>query len=73
MDLKEIAKLHEKCKECGEDLYSFLEREFPDISIEERLKIMASILNEHLEEYDYDQADKLKREDYSITRFHPKR
>ncbi len=73
MDLKKIADLHEKCKECGEDLYSFLEREFPDISIEERLRIMASILNEHLEEYDYDQADKLKRDDYSITRFHPKR
>ena len=72
MDLKKIATLHEKCKECGDDLYSFLEREFPDISIEERLKIMASILNEHLEEYEFNQADKLKREGYSITKFCPK-
>ncbi len=73
MDLAKIRSLHEKCKEEGCDLYSFLEKEFPDIPIEDRLKIMAAVLNEHLEEYSYDQADKLKKEGYAITKFFPKR
>ncbi|BCD62979.1 MULTISPECIES: hypothetical protein [Nitratiruptor] len=73
MDLAKINALHQKCKERGCDLYSFLEEEFPDIAIEDRLKIMATILNDYLEEYTYNQTDKIKREDYSITKFFPKR
>ncbi len=72
MDLNEITKLHNRCLQGDCDLYTFLEQEFPDISIEERLKIMAEILNEFLEEYYFDTQDKLKRDDYSITRFFPK-
>ncbi len=73
MDLEKIQALHKKCQAQECDLYSFLEKEFPELSIEDRLKVMASVLNEHLEEYEYNQADKLKREDYSITKFYPKK
>jgi len=69
----DIEKLHRKCQEGECDLYSFLEKELPELSIEDRLKVMAEILNDYLEEYDYDQADKLKRESYSITKFKPKK
>ncbi len=73
MDLKRIEELHKECKKGDKDLYSFLEERHPDISIEDRLKLMAEVLNEYLEEYDYDQSDKLKKEGYSITRFVPKK
>ena len=69
----DIEALHRKCQEKGCDLYSFLEQEFPKLSIEERLKVMAEILNDYLEEYEYDQKDKLKRQSYFITRFFPKK
>ena len=58
-------------QEC--DLYSFLEKELPELSIEERLKVMAEVLNEYLEEYNYDSSKKIKRDAYSITQFHPKK
>ena len=73
MDLKRIEALHKECKKGDKDLYSFLEERHPELSIEERLKMMAEVLNEYLEEYHYDQADKLKKEEYSITRFVPKK
>jgi len=69
----DIEKLYEKSMRSDEDLYSFLEKELPDLSIEDRLKVMASILNDYLESYEYDQKEKLKREEYSITKFKPKR
>ena len=69
----DIKTLHSKCKEGTCDLYSFLEKELPDLDIEARLKVMAEILNDYLEEYDYNQADKLKRDSYSITKFYPKK
>ena len=73
MDLEKIKKLHEKCCQGRSDLYSFLEEELPELSTEDRLKVMAQVLNEHLDEYEYDQRDKLKRDDYSITKFFPKK
>jgi len=73
VDLKRIEELHKECKKGDKDLYSFLEERHPELSIEERLKMMAEVLNEYLEEYHYDQADKLKKEGYSITRFVPKK
>ena len=69
----DIKKLHTKCKNQEEDLYSFLEKELPELSIEERLKVMAEVLNEYLEEYEYDSSKKIKRDAYSITQFHPKK
>jgi len=73
MDLKEIKELNQKCQAQKKDLYSFLEEEFPDMAIEKRLEVMANVLNEHLEDYTYNQADKLKKEGYAITKFYPKR
>ncbi len=70
MDIKD---LHKKCKMQECDLYSFLEKELPELSIEERLKVMAEVLNEYLEEYNYDSSKKIKRDAYSITQFHPKK
>jgi len=69
----DIKKLHQKCQEGECDLYSFLEKELPELGIEDRLKVMAEILNDYLEEYEYDQSDKLKRNEYSITKFKPKK
>ncbi len=69
----DIEVLHKKCQKSDCDLYSFLEKELPDLDIEERLRVMAEILNDYLEEYDYNQADKLKRDSYSITKFYPKK
>ena len=69
----DIKKLHEKCKTQQSDLYSFLEKELPELSIEDRLKLMAEVLNEYLEEYNYDNTKKIKRDAYSITQFHPKK
>ncbi|MRI59104.1 MAG: hypothetical protein C6H99_06335 [Epsilonproteobacteria bacterium] len=73
MDLEKIKNLHQKCQKQKSDLYTFLEEELPQLNVEDRLKVMAEVLNEHLEEYEYDQADKLKREEYSITKFYPKK
>ncbi|BCD68780.1 hypothetical protein [Nitratiruptor sp. YY09-18] len=73
MDLEKIKKLHNSCQEQEHDLYSYLEKTLPELDIEERLKVMASILNEYLDEYEYNQKDKLKRQDYSITKFFPKK
>ncbi len=69
----DIARLHQKCKAQGSDLYSFLEKELPHLDIEKRLKVMAEVLNEYFEEYEYDSSKKIKRDVYSITQFHPKK
>ncbi len=75
MDLSEknIKNLHENCKNQNEDLYMFLKKEFPEISTEERLKYLAAILNDYLEEYKWDEkAPRHKDEGYSIVKFFPK-
>ncbi|MRI84192.1 MAG: hypothetical protein C6I00_07220 [Nitratiruptor sp.] len=72
MEREQIDALHGKCQEQSADLYTFLEQELPDLSIEERLKVMAHILNDYLPQYRYDpQGEKLKRQEYSITKFFP--
>ena len=46
----------------------FLKKEFPDISIEDRLKYLATILNDFFEDYEFDEnAPRHKDEDYSIV------
>ena len=69
----DIKALHQHCKEQSKDLYTFLEEKLPHLDTEGRLKVMAEILNDYLEEYEFNQKDKLKRDEYSITRFFPKR
>jgi hypothetical protein len=68
-----IKEIHQKCQKQSEDLYSFLEKELPSLTVDERLKVMAEVLNDYLEEYEYNQKDKLKKEEYSITKFFPKK
>jgi len=74
MDLSEeyIAKLHNKCKNQTDDLYMFLKKEFPDMDIEDRLKYLATILNDFLEEYRWNDNDRHSDEGYSIVKFYPK-
>jgi DNA-binding transcriptional regulator GbsR (MarR family) len=76
VDLSEenIKKLHQKCKQQDKDLYMFLKDEFPDLSTEDRLKYLATVLNDFLEEYEWDEkAPRHKDEGYSIVKFFPKK
>ena len=75
LDLSEenIKKLHQKCKAQNKDLYMFLKDEFPDISVEDRLKYLATVLNDFIEEYEWDEkAPRHRDEGYSIVKFRPK-
>ena len=68
-----MKKLHQKCKTQDKDLYMFLKDEFPDISVEDRLKYLAGILNDFIEEYEWDEkAPRHKDEGYLIVKFQPK-
>jgi len=74
LSVENIKKLHEKCKNQNEDLYMFLKKEFPNMKIEDRLKYLATILNDHFEDYEYDEnAPRHKDEGYSIVKFYPKK
>ena len=76
LDLSEenIKRLNEKCQKQDKHLYEFLKEEFPDISIDDRLKYLATILNDHFEDYDFDEkAQRHKEEGYSIVKFWPNR
>ena len=76
IDLSEenIKKLHKKCKGQDKDLYMFLKEEFPELSTEERLKYLATILNDFLEEYEWNEnAPRHRDEGYSIVKFYPKK
>jgi len=69
-----IEKLHNKCKSQDKDLYMFLKDEFPKMDIEDRLKYLATILNDFLEEYEWNEdAPRHKDEGYSIVKFYPKK
>jgi len=71
---KNIKKLHQRCKQQDKDLYLFLKDEFPDLSTEDRLKYLATVLNDFLEEYEWDEkAPRHKDEGYSIVKFFPKK
>ena len=72
LSLENIKNLHNKCKNQKEDLYTFLKKEFPSLSVEERLKYLATILNDFIEEYEWDEKNRHKDEGYSIVKFYPK-
>lgn len=67
-----ILKLHTKAQMQKEDLYTFLKKEFPDLSAEERLQYLAAILNDYLEAYDFDPDDEYRVDGYIVKRFFPK-
>jgi len=73
LSVEHIARLHEKAMAQSEDLYTFLLREFPDIPVEERLQYLAAILNDHFDDYAFDNDDELKHDGYIVKRFYPKR
>jgi hypothetical protein len=75
LDLSEenIKRLHEKCKKQDKDLYLFLKNEMPDISVDGRLKYLAGVLNDFIEEYEWnEEAGRHKDGGYSIVKFRPK-
>jgi len=74
LSVENIKRLHEKCKNQDKDLYMFLKDEMPDIPTEERLKYLASVLNDYIEEYEWnEQGERHSDEGYSIVKFYPKR
>ena len=75
LDLSEenIKNLHSKCKNQDKHLYEFLKDEFPLMKIDDRLKYLAAILNDFLEEYEWNDNDRIKEEGYSIVKFYPKK
>ena len=68
-----ILKLHTRAQLQDEDLYTFLKRELPKLEPEERLQYLAAILNDYLEEYEYDNSDEMSMDGYRIKRFFPKK
>ena len=72
LSVENIAKLHNKCKNQDKDLYTFLKEEYPNISVEDRLKYLSTVLNDFFEEYKFDNEDRYKEEGYSIVKFFPK-
>ncbi|AZV45916.1 hypothetical protein C3L23_01120 [Nautilia sp. PV-1] len=74
LSIENIKRLHEKCKAQGKDLYMFLKDEMPDISTEDRLKYLATVLNDYIEEYEWNEQDKRHKDNgYSIVKFWPKK
>jgi len=67
-----ILKLHTKAQLQSDDLYTFLKRELPNITAEDRLKYLSAILNDFFEAYHYDNEDEFRADGYIIKRFYPK-
>jgi hypothetical protein len=75
LDLSEefIAQLNRECQNQSDHLYQFLKGRFPELSVEERLKYLATILNDHFDDYQFDQNGERARDGgYSIVKFFPK-
>ncbi|NPA88481.1 MAG: hypothetical protein GXO01_07190 [Epsilonproteobacteria bacterium] len=73
LSIENIKRLNEKCQNQDKDLYMFLKDEFPEMDIEDRLKYLATILNDHFEDYEFNEdAPRHKDEGYSIVKFWPK-
>ena len=67
LSLENIKNLHNKCKNQKEDLYTFLKKEFPSLSVEERLKYLATILNDFIEEYEWDEKNRSSKTNIRIN------
>ncbi len=72
LSIGNILKLHTKAQLQKEDLYSFLKKEMPEITPEERLQYLSAILNDHLEAYAFNTDDEYRVDGYIIKRFYPK-
>ena len=72
LSVEHIAKLQAELQKQDADLYSFLKQRFPDISVEDRLKYLSTVLNDYFEAYEYDEEDEMSVDGYIIKRFFPK-
>ncbi len=72
LSIGNILKLNTKAQLQKEDLYTFLKKEMPDISAEDRLKYLSAVLNDFFEAYTYDNEDEFRADGYVIKRFYPK-
>jgi DNA-binding transcriptional regulator GbsR (MarR family) len=73
LSVENIKRLNEKCKKQDKHLYEFLKEEYPQLSTEDRLKYLATVLNDHFEDYEFDEnAERHKEDGYSIVKFWPK-
>jgi DNA-binding transcriptional regulator GbsR (MarR family) len=73
LSVENIKKLNEKCQKQDKHLYEFLKEEYPEISTEDILKYLATVLNDHFDDYEFDEkAERHKEDGYSIVKFWPK-
>jgi len=72
LSVENIAKINAKAQAQNKDLYAFLKYEFADISVEDRLKYLSTILNDHFEDYTFDNKDEYSVDGYIVKRFYPK-
>jgi len=72
LSLENIAKINDEVQAQNKDLYAFLKDEFSDISVEDRLKYLSTILNDHFEDYEFDNKDEYSVDGYIVKRFYPK-
>jgi len=63
LSIGNILKLHTKAQLQQENLYTFLKRELPDITPEQRLQYLSAVLNDYFEAYRFDPDD-----EYSIDK-----
>jgi len=73
LSIEYIKSLHEKIQAQDDDMYTFLQQEFPDMVVEDRLKYLAAILNDFFDDYTFDENDEMSRDGYIIKRFFPKK
>jgi hypothetical protein len=67
-----ILKLHTRAQLQKDDLYTFLKREMPEISTEDRLKYLSAVLNDYFEAYAIREDEEIRDGGYVIKRFMPK-
>jgi len=73
LSIANILKLNTKAQLQDEDLYTFLSKELPDISVEDRLKYLAAVLNDYYEEYEKRDKEEIRDGGYIIQKFYPKK
>ena len=71
LSLGTILKLHTRAQRQEKDLCTFLREELPELSVEDRLKYLAAILNDYFDAYRFDPEDEMSRDGYRIKRFYP--
>ncbi len=74
LSVDNIKRLNEKCQKQNKHLYEFLKEEYPGLSTEERLKYLATVLNDYFDDYEFDEkVERYKEDGYSIVKFRPKK